>query len=182
MKLPDTKLILVVVGGLALHFIIAAVFLVQRGSAREGLRQQIQQLEEKWADEDQTRHEKQEAELQEKYGTNQFDRIAADPRMNIRLATQKLFKAVLDGEYTVEVTVDRFTEFRVVITTGNLPGPATLAGPLREVFSRIDPKLIYEIVLTDGDRFWILEPGRFQDLDWKTATPEQMAAALFPRK
>ena len=182
MKMPDIKIILVVVGGLALHFIIAGGFLIQRGSARDNLKKEIQSLENKWADEDQARKEKQEAELTGKYGTNQLDRIAADPRKNIQLAVQKLFKAVLDPENTVDVTVDRFSDFRVYVSTGNLPEPNKLAGPLKEVFTRIDPKLINEIVFSDGDRFWVLEPYQFQNLDWPNATVEQIVTACFPRR
>jgi hypothetical protein len=180
-NLKDTKIILVLVGGLALHFLIAAGFLIQRGSARDGLVQETKTLESKWADEDQLRKEKQEAELQQKYGTNQLDRIAADPRMDIRLALQKLFKAVLESENTVVVTVDRFTEFRVYVTTGNLPEPSKLAGPLKDVFTRIDPKLVDEIVFSDGDRFWVIEAYRFHNLDWQNATTEQIVTACFPK-
>jgi len=181
-KILDTKMILVIVGGLALHFIIAGGFIFQRGSARNSLNARLQTLQSKWDDEDKARKEQQENELQQKYGTNQLDRIAADPRKNIQMALQKMFKAVLDSECTVDVTVDRFTEFRVYVTTGNLPEPLKMAVPLQEVFSRIDPALVYEVVFTDGDRFWLFEAYQLQSIDWKTATPEQIVAACFPRK
>lgn len=182
MKGIDIRLVLVVVGALVVHLALAIGFQVQRTGAHDDMKSELQALEAKWADEDKARKEKQENELSEKYGTNQLDRIAFDPRMDIQLALQKLFKAVLDPEYTVEVTSERFTEFRVVVSTGNLPEPAKLAVVLKEVLSRIDPGLVYEIVFTDGDRFFIVEPYQFRSLDWSSASIEQVMAVCLPKR
>jgi len=182
MKNIDIRLVLVVVGCLVMHFALAIGFQIQRGGARDDMKSELQALEVKWEEEDKAKREQQESELSEKYGTNQLDRIALDPRMNIQLALVKMFKALVDTEYKVEVTPERFTEFRVVVSTANLPEPVKLAAVLKEALSRIDPALVYEIVFTDGDRVYIVEPYQFRSLDWKTASIEQVMAVCFPKR
>lgn len=187
--MPDLKmgkanvpLIILVSAAVLLNIVTVIFFKVQRASSEGNQREEIQKLEAKWVDEDEARKTAQETELQGKYGTNPLDRIAADPRMNIKLSIEKLFQAVVpQGEtYITDVTVDRFTEFRVLIDTGNLPEPMKLAGMMKEVFSRIDPALVYEVIYTDGERFWIINQDQLTSLDWKNSTLEQIIAACFP--
>jgi len=177
----NMRLIIVLTATLILHFAFAIVFQLQRGGIISDQQAETQTLDAKWSEEDAEREARQEEELQQKYGTNQLDRIAADPRMNIQLVEQKLFQAVMPHEYQTTVSVDRFTEFRVLVNVFNMPETATLAGYLKEVFSRLDPALVSETVFTDGDRFWIVDQAELTQLDWKTATTEQIVRVCFTR-
>lgn len=177
----DQKLLLALLGAAVLHFAVAIGFLFGKNSADHRLDQTITSLQEQWKEADLQKRNQEEEELQSKYGTNRLDRIAFDPRMDIQLVVQKMFEAVLPPEYSIEVSVNRFTEFKVFANVYNMPPTDVLAGYLKEVFSRIDPHYVDQVIFTDEDHFWIIDNGQLLRVgDWENAGLSQIQRSCFP--
>ncbi|HUT53048.1 MAG TPA: hypothetical protein VM658_06630 [bacterium] len=181
----DTKqiqqLALVLLGAAVLHLFIAIGFLWSRNHMGGGQDQTIATLKDQWREEDAERRSEQEDELQSKYGTTKIDRIAFDPRMDIKLVLEKLCRAVMPNEYDIRVTVDRFTEFRIFVNTYNMPQTNVLAGYLKDIFSRVDPRYVYQVTFTDEDNFWIIDQAQLLRVgDWKSAGDDEIKKYCFP--
>jgi hypothetical protein len=175
------KLALIVLGAAVIHLVVAIGFLWVKNRSGESHKRELATLQEKWAEEDADRRSKQEEELVAKYGTTKTDRIAFDPRMDIKLVLQKLFQAVMPPEYTIKVEVDRFTEFSVSVNVYNMPESTTLAAYLKEIFSRVDPRFAYQVMFYDEERFWIIDQGQLTNVrDWQSASVEDVKKYCFP--
>jgi hypothetical protein len=181
----DTKqmqqLAMVLLGAAVLHLLMAIGFLGGRSHLRSSHDQAIATLNDQWKEEDAERKAKQEDELQSKYGSTKLERIAFDPRMNIKLVLEKLLHAAMPAEYDIRVSVNRFTEFRIFVNVYNMPEPSKLAGYLKGVFSLVDPRFVYQIVFTDEDNYWIIDQSQLLNVgDWKTASTSQIMKYCFP--
>ena len=175
------RLVMVALGAAVLHLVIAIGFLGSRTHMRNSQVRTLNALKDQWREEDAERKDKQEEELQAKYGTTKLDRIAYDPRMDIRLVLEKLCRAALPAEYDLKVSVDRFTEFRIFVNVYNMPQTYVLVKYMREIFSRVDPRFVYQVVFTDEDNFWIIDQGQLRNVgDWKTPGDDRIMKYCFP--
>ena len=175
------RLVLVGLGAAVIHLIIAISFLWVKNHGQENQEQTIAALQEQWKEEDNQRQAEQEQQLVAKYGTTKLDRIAFDPRMDIKLVLTKLFQAVMPSEYMTKVDVDRFTEFKIFVNVYNMPETNVLAGYLQEVFSRVEPRYVHQIIFTDEERFWIVDQTQLRFVpDWKNTSIEEIKKYCFP--
>ena len=169
----DTRLIAILVTTAVIHTVVGLGFLLGKNRATASQRTLIAELQEKWTEEDKTRKEAQDEELRSNYGANKLDRFAFDPRLDIRMTLLKLCQNALPSHFKIEVTVERFTEFRIFVLVTDMPAPTELAESLQEILTRVDPRWIYEIIITDSDRtaFKIIDQSQLVRVpDWKTAT------------
>ena len=174
------KFVLVLLGTAVIHFAMGIGFLWQKNIAEKSLDNTISSLRDKWKSEDREREAKPEEELQSKYGTNELDRIAFDPRMDIELVLLKMFEAAMPSEYSIKVSVDRFTEYSAHINVYNMPETDILARQLKEVFSRVQPKFVHKIVFTDEDNYWIIDRRQLQKIgNWKSASISEIMKCCF---
>jgi hypothetical protein len=168
--LKNPKMILVIVGVVVLHVVLAFGFAMQKSGAYEKNQKAIEDLAAQWKTEDESRKAEQEGQLLDKYGTTKSDRIAFDPRLNITQGLDKLLLEILPSNYERQISTDRFADFQVVLKTENPPDRATLAGWLRDVFSRIDPVFVHRFIVTDGERATIITRDHLLCVgDWKNA-------------
>ncbi len=110
------RMVIIASAILLVHVIIGAGFMFNNRVTKKDNNKLITELENKWMTEDEDRKAWQEEQLQEKLGTSKLDRIVYDPRLDVRLAYQKLFDEVMD-DYLVEVEMDRFDELSIFINT-----------------------------------------------------------------
>ena len=181
-KKVDMKLVVIGMGLLVVHLVMATVFMMYNGNERTAHEGAIAALKSDWKNEDLDRTIEHEKMMQEQFGADKLSRITVDPRLGIEKTLLKLFEAVVPSEYTVEVKVDRFTEFQVVVNTFNMPKPDILAGYLKKVFSRFDDDYVYEVIFTDGENVWIIDRKQLQKVNWKSGRDSQILRYCFPSK
>jgi len=175
-----TRLIAVLVTTLVVHLVIGLGFLWQKNSAWESQKSEIASLRAQWDEQDFERKSVQEEELKSRYGTTKLDRISFDPRMDIRLVILKLFEGVMPPEYLVTVDVDRFSEFMVYINVYNMPETGSLAGYLKEVFSRVDSRDVYQLIFTDEDNYWIIDQNKLSKIgNWENTSIKDIKKNCF---
>ncbi len=175
------RLIGVIVTILILHAAIGIFFLLRNESNKTEHQEYVKETRYAWEAEDADRRREQERRLREEYGTNDIDRVAYDPKLSLPVSVRKLFEAVMPSEYDLEVRVHRFTEVEVFVNVYNMPQAPVLAGYLKEVFSRIDPDLVYMVIFTDGDRFRIVTNEMLTAVDdWQTADVEEIKRHCLP--
>lgn len=151
-----SKMIIAVVGALVLHLFVAVGFLMSKNSAIDDYRMKTDDMKRTWEIEDYKRQEVQEEELVTKYGTTKLDRVSYDPRLSIKLVLDKLLKEMLPVHFQYSVSVDRFTEFKIYIKSGMLPDKSVLADYLKQMFTRVNPEYVYQIVFTDGEKYFVI--------------------------
>jgi len=179
-KVLDTKLIMIIMGAVVVHLAIAIVFLLWQGSISRTSTATMDNLKSEWSFEDTQRKVAHEEELISKYGADKLDRIIYDPRLDIQLVLEKLFQEVLPEEYIVEVSVDRFTEFKVYVNVFNMPQTEQLAEAIKKVFSKIDSKYVYQIIFTDGDHYWVIDTEQLERVgNWESASIDRIRKYCF---
>lgn len=180
MTLSWQKFLVVGLATMVFHFALGTGFLIAKRGGADQLIEQKNRLTEKWSEEDREREAKQEEELVAHYGTTKLDRIAFDPRLDIRLVIQKLLEATLSPEYIIEVKADRFMEFNVFVNVYNMPETDVLIKATKEVLSRVNPRYVDEIIFSDGDRFWIMDNGQIRKVgDWDRASGQVIRRYCF---
>jgi hypothetical protein len=176
------RVVIVVSAILLVHVIIGAGSLFFRSASKNNHIELMTELEQKWWIEDDDRKAYQEKQLQEEFGTSKLDRIVFDPRLDVRLAYQKLFDATM-SDYLVEVEVDRFDEVYVFVNTFSAQETYRLTMHLKESMPYIEPEYIYEIVFTDGDHFHIVGKSQLMKInDWSSAKKRDIEKYCFPKK
>jgi hypothetical protein len=176
------RFILVVSAALVLHLVMALGFMVCRSSALRGYHDQVRDWEKDWETEDYDRETAQAEELKVEYGAGPLELLAYDPRLDIQTVLRKLFQAATPNTYVVEVGVDRFTEFSIAINVFNMPDKKILAGYLQEVFSRVDPAPVYQVVFytTTENNYLVVDQARLRAVrDWKGMSKEEIAKICF---
>jgi len=176
------RMIIVVAAILFVHVIIGAGSMYNNSNNRKKSRELIDTLEAKWMKEDKERDAWQEEQLQDKFGTSKLDRIVYDPRLDVRLAYQKLFAASM-SDLLVEVEVDRFDEISIFIDTFSMQETYRLTRFLKESIPYIEPDFVNEIVFTDGDHFNIIDHSQLMKIrDWDSVTKKEIERYCFPKK
>ncbi len=171
----NQKMITVVVAAIVLHLACGIGFMWCGNRSAENHGEGIRKSKLQWGRDDDNRRALQEEELQAKFGTTKLDRIAYDPRMDVRLVLDKLFVEATPETYEIEVTVDRFDEFTVYVFTLNQPDKFVLAGYMKEVFARVDPALVNQLIFSDGDEFVIVENAQLVKIsDWENASTDEV--------
>jgi len=172
------KMITVVVTAIVLHLACAIGFMWCGNRSAENHSEGIRKTKEQWGRDDANRRALQEEELQAKFGTTKLDRIAYDPRMDVALVLDKLFEEATPETYEIDVRVDRFNEFTVYVYTVKQPDKFTMAGYMRQVFMRVDPALVYQLIFSDEDDFVIVETAQWLKIsNWETATSDDIVKA-----
>jgi hypothetical protein len=180
MNVFSMRVITVIIAGIVVHLFLGIGFINCRGNARTKSQEFIAEWHKDWESDDITRQRAFEDELKTKFGTDKLDQIAYDPRLDIRMALEKLFKAVAPGTAEVTVEVDRFTEFTVEFKVIKMPSKAEAAGFMKAVFSRVDANQVYRIIFTDGDTFMMSDRSQFLRVsDWKNATIDDIIRKSF---
>ena len=176
------RVILVVSAGVVLHLAMALGFMACRSSAGREHNDQVNSWQKQWEAEDGEREDAHREELEKEYGASPMEMLAYDPRIDIKTALKKLFQAAMPETYVVEVEVERFTEFTVLINVFNMPDKYRLAEYLQAVFSRLDPAPVYQVVFfTRAEKQYVVV-DRTQLMavkDWKGMTKEQIAQVCF---
>ncbi len=176
----NTRLILVVIVIILAHLATAILFLSCNNKARKQHRNKVSDMKSQFDLETETRTNQHKDILASKYGVDKLDRIALDPRLNIKLTLEKLFERVLPGHWKIKVTVDRFTEFRVFIEANILKQPEELSGYLKQVFSRISADYVYEVVFSKGKDAYIIDKKDLQKIDdWEEASIQKIERHCF---
>jgi hypothetical protein len=183
MKAFSMRVITVIIAGIVVHLFMAIGFVNCRGKARTTSQDTVSELHKQWESDDITRGRQFEEELKTKFGTDKLDQIAYDPRLDMPLALEKLFKAVSPGTGTstkVTVDIDRFTEFTVTLAVIKMPSRTDAAAMMKAVFTRVDPNQVYRIIFTDGDSYLLSDRAQFLRVtDWKNATLDDIAKKAF---
>jgi|GEM_PF-3045803 len=176
----NTRLVVVIILIVLAHLTMAILFLSCNNKAREEHRNKVSDMRSQFDREMETRANQHKEILSSKYGVDKLDRIALDPRLNIRLSLQKMFESVLPGHWKIKVTVDRFTEFRVFIEANILKQPEELSGYLKQVFSRISTDYVYEVVFSKGKDAYIIDKKDLEKIDdWEEASIQKIERHCF---
>lgn len=176
----DIRLIAIAATILVLHVVIAFGFLTHKTHAREERESQFAELQQKWAAQDQDREQKQAEELEAKYGANRLDRIALDNRLGILLELEKLCAAIFPKENFVTVKADRFTEFSIYVTMPDVSDTKLLAGYLKDILSRVDPRWIHEVIFRQEKNLRVVDQAKLLKVDWKNADLPEIIAVCLP--
>ena len=129
----------------------------------------------------QAREDELQKELKAEYGVTELDLIAYSSG-GIREAIEGILRHQIPGDRreALTVSVDRFTGFRIYIRFSRMPERQELALWLKELFSRVDPKYVIEVVLTDGNDYRILEWWQLAEVNWATENLVEIVKKCFP--
>ncbi len=167
-----TRLILVIAGIIIAHLTIGMYFAYSKNNADIEHDTKLSSMKKEFDQQKEQNLKEHEKILSSNYGADKLDRVALDPRLDIRLALKKMFENVLPDHWKIEVTVNRFTEFRVYVSAGILKPPEELSGYLKQVFSRIGTDYVYEIVFSKGEDAYFIDREELQKIDdWEKASP-----------
>ncbi len=179
--IKDMRVVFILLGTVVLHLVIAIFFLLYSGKVDKTYDRAHETLKFQWAQEDREREAGHEDVLLSEFGATKLDRIAFDPRLDIKLALQKLCQAVMPAEYLVKVSVDRFTEFKVYVNVFNMPGEKVLAGYLKDVFSHVDDRYVYQVIFTDEERFKIVDKSQLERINnWEKTSLDYVERVCLP--
>ncbi|MFO8056150.1 MAG: hypothetical protein R6V10_02490 [bacterium] len=177
----NTRLILLSTGIVIAHMAIAILFISCKNDIYREHRSRITAMKQEHKQAEQEKSREHKNLLSEKYGVDELDRLALDPRLDIRLVLEKMFENVVPGHWRVEVTVDRFTEFKVYVKAGILKQPDELSEYLKQVFSRIKTDYVYEIVFSKGDKAYFIDREDLEKIgDWENASIARIKRYCFP--
>jgi hypothetical protein len=169
------RLIIVVSAAVVVHLALALGFIACRHSADIASEDEIRALAKQWEAEDDQRLESEKEELAKEFGAGELDLLAYNPAVDIETILRKLFDGVTPDTYVVEVKVDRFSEFTVLVNMFQMPEKPQLAGYLKQVFSRVDPNLVYQVAFYVKDQFIVVDRTQLLQIeDWKNANEDEI--------
>jgi len=178
MELISMRVILAVALAIVLHLGTAVGSMMYQKSANQNHRDTIETLGNTWGEEDTIKRTKHDDRLLNELGVDKFDRIVCDQRLDIQLVLKKLSLSVAEKSMekpSVEVDVERFTEYSVLVWAEKTPNSVDIANYLKEVFSRINPEYVHQFTITDGKDWRLINHRKLLAVtDWKEASVDEI--------